>query len=155
MLDGSHDQTPRDRIVLSTLVAMRSFGDAMDRMHTGIRGEMDMNASDLAAVRMLVVREQRGEWVSPHDIAEHLGISSASTTKLLDRLTESGHVQRQPHPHDRRARIVVLTDAARQEFQRHFAKRMERMRAGMASFSDDELRAITAFLARMEEAFVS
>lgn len=142
-------QTPREEIVLSTLTAMRAFSDAMDRMHTGIRGEMEMNASDLAALRMMIVREQRGEWVSPHDIAVHLGISTASTTKLLDRLTESGHVERRPHPHDRRARIVVITDAARAEFFRHFAQRMARMRAAMDSFSDDELGSITRFFGEM------
>ena len=117
-----------------------------------MRGDMDMNASDLAAMRLLVVREQRGEWVSPHQIAAHLSISTASTTKLLDRLTASGHLERRPHPSDRRARVVVLTDAARAEFYRHFGERMGRMREGMASFTDDELRTIVRFLGEMETA---
>ncbi len=132
--------------------AVRAFADAMDQMHGGIRGEMDMNATDLAALRMMIVREQRGEWVSPHQIASHLLISTASTTKLLDRLTDSGHVERRPHPHDGRARIVVLTDTARREFFRHFGERMGRMRGAMADYSDDELRAIVRFLGDMEVA---
>ncbi|MFM9597038.1 MarR family winged helix-turn-helix transcriptional regulator, partial [Streptomyces scabiei] len=102
----------------------------------------------------MIVREQRGEWVSPHDIAGHLGISTASTTKLLDRLTASGHVERRPHPHDRRARIVVITAAARAEFFRLFAQRMTRMRGAMESFSDDELRAIGRFFGEMELALL-
>lgn len=145
-------QTPRDELMMSVMTAVRAFSDAMDRMHGGMRGDMDMNASDLAAMRLLVVREQRGEWVSPHQIAAHLSISTASTTKLLDRLTASGHLERRPHPSDRRARVVVLTDAARAEFYRHFGERMGRMREGMASFTDDELRAIVRFLGEMETA---
>ncbi|WP_454167096.1 MarR family winged helix-turn-helix transcriptional regulator [Microbacterium lacticum] len=145
-------QTPRDALMMSVMTAVRAFSDAMDRMHGGMRGDMDMNASDLAAMRLLVVREQRGEWVSPHQIAAHLSISTASTTKLLDRLTASGHLERRPHPSDRRARVVVLTDAARAEFYRHFGERMGRMREGMASFTDDELRAIVRFLGEMETA---
>ena len=105
-------QTPRDELVLEAMTAVRAFSDAMDRMHSGIRGDMDMNATDLAAMRLMVVREQRGEWVSPHQIASHLSISTASTTKLLDRLTASGHLERRPHPHDRRAVVVVATEHA-------------------------------------------
>lgn len=143
-------QTARDELVMETMKAVRSFSDSMDHMHGGVRGDMDMNASDLAALRMLIVREQRGELVQPHEIASHLSISTASTTKLLDRLTESGHVERRPHPNDRRSRIVVLTDTARTDFHRHFGERMRKMRAAMESFDDDELRAIVRFLADME-----
>jgi DNA-binding MarR family transcriptional regulator len=144
----------RDELVMDVMRAVRAFSDAMDRMHGGLRGEMDMNASDLAALRMLIIREQRGEWVSPHDIARHLAISTASTTKLLDRLTASGHLERRSHPHDRRARIVVLSEGAREDFYRHFGQRMSRMRSVMESYTDEELRAIARFLADMEDAMV-
>lgn len=145
-------QTKRDELVMQAMQAVRAFTDAMDRMHGGIRGDMDMNASDLAALRMLIVREQRGEWVSPHEIAKHLAISTASTTKLLDRLSESGHVKREPHPKDGRARIVVLTEGARSDFYRHFGQRLGRMRVAMTDYTDDELRAIVRFLGDMEVA---
>lgn len=147
-------QNARDQLVLDAMTAVRAFSDAMDRMHGGLRGDMDMNASDLAALRMLIVREQRGEWVSPHDIAAHLAISTASTTKLLDRLTASGHLERKPHPHDRRARIVVLSEAARHEFYQHFGERLRRMRAAMESYTDEELRVSARFLGDMETALV-
>lgn len=147
-------QTPRDELVLAAMVAVRAFSDSMDRMHGGLRADMDMNATDLAALRMLVLREQRGEWVSPHEIAEHLAISTASTTKLLDRLSDRGHVERRPHPNDRRARIVALTDHARADFYHHLGERMQRMRAVMDDFGDDELRAVVRFLGDMETALV-
>ena len=102
--------TPHDQAVMEVLQAVRALNDAMDRMNGGMKGDMEMNASDLAALRMLIVREGRGETVSPHQVADHLRISSASTTKLLDRLTAAGHVERRPHPSDRRARIVILTE---------------------------------------------
>lgn len=145
-------KSERDRLMMESMKAVRAFSDAMDRMHGGLRGDMDMNRTDLAALRMLIVREQRGEQVKPHDIAVHLAISTASTTKLLDRLSASGHVRRVPHPSDRRARVVVLTDTARSDFYRHFGRRLERMRGAMSSFTDDELRAIVRFLGAMEEA---
>lgn len=145
-------KTARDALVLQASRAVLAFSDAMDRMHGGVRGDMDMNATDLAALRMLIVREQRGEVVSPHEIAAHLAISTASTTKLLDRLTRSGHVERRAHPSDGRARVVVLTDTARADFYRHFGARMVRMRGAMESYSDDDLRAVIRFFGDMQDA---
>jgi DNA-binding MarR family transcriptional regulator len=126
--------------------SIRALSDAMERMHSGMKGDMDMNWTDVAALRMLIMREQRGISVSPHDLARHLRISSASTTKLLDRLSESGHVERLPHPKDRRARVVVLTDASRAEFYQHFGDRLRSMRAVAGNYDEDELRVIVRFL---------
>ena len=144
----------RERLVLRTLEAVQVFSDAMDQMHGGMRGDMDMNASDVAALRMLIMRERSGQDVQPQDIARHLAISTASTTKLLDRLTDSGYVERRPHPSDRRARIGVVTDVARAAFYRHFGERLGRMRQGMAGYTDVELRAIVRFLADMSHALI-
>ncbi|SBS70340.1 MarR family winged helix-turn-helix transcriptional regulator [uncultured Microbacterium sp.] len=147
-------QTAHDHLMLEAMKAVRAFSDAMDRMHGDLRGDMGMNASDLAAMRMLILREQRGELVKPHDIAKHLSITSASTTKLLERLEESGHLERLPHPTDRRARIVVLTDQARAEFYQRFGERMRKMRGAMSGYDVEELKVVVRFLSEMEEALV-
>jgi DNA-binding MarR family transcriptional regulator len=101
---------------------------------------------------MLIVREQRGQAVSPHDLARHLRISTASTTKLLDRLTSSGHLERRPHPHDRRARVVVLTQESRDQFYRLFSERLRAMRVVTENYDDDELRVVTRFLFELSDA---
>lgn len=147
-------RTDRDVVVLNALEAVRAFSDALDRMYAGMRGDMDMNTTDLAALRMLIIREQHSEVVKPHDLATHLAISTASTTKLLDRLTAAGYLVRKPHPHDRRARIVVLTEEARETFRRHFGERLRRMREATEPYSDDELRTIVRFLADIERAML-
>jgi DNA-binding MarR family transcriptional regulator len=141
----------RDALVRTALESVQTFSDAMDRMYAGMRGDMDMNTTDLAAIRMLVIRERHGEVVKPHDIATHLAISTASTTKLLDRLSAGGYLVREAHPDDRRSRIVVLTDAARAEFFRHFGARLAAMRGVMAGFDDAELGTVVRFLAELEK----
>lgn len=152
MTDRVSERTPTDESVREALRAVRALSDALDRMHGGMKDDMDMNASDLAALRMLIVREQRGQSVSPHDLARHLRISTASTTKLLDRLSALGHIERRPHPHDRRARIVVLTEASRREFSRHFGAHLGAMRGVTARYSDDELAVISRFMTELGEA---
>jgi len=144
--------TPRDHAVMGVLRAIQALSDAMDRMHSGMKGDMDMNATDVAALRMLIMREQRGETVSPHDLAEHLRISTASTTKLLDRLTVSGHLERRPHPHDRRARIVVLTQTSRDDFYKHFGVRLRAMRGVAEGYGEAELAVVARFMGELSKA---
>lgn len=132
--------------VMHTLTAVQSLSDALDRMHSGMKGDMDMNASDLATLRMLTIRERRGQMVSPHDVATHLRISTASTTKLIDRLVASGHLERRPHPSDGRARVVVLTEKSRREFFQHFGGHLMAMSDTAAAFDDEQLETITRFI---------
>jgi DNA-binding MarR family transcriptional regulator len=43
-------------------------------------------------------------------VAEHLGITKQSAGQLVDELERSGYARREPHPTDRRGKLVVLTD---------------------------------------------
>jgi DNA-binding MarR family transcriptional regulator len=138
--------------VLRAMESVRALSDALDRMNSEMKGDMDMNASDLATLRMLVIREQRGEMVSPHDVASHLKISTASTTKLLDRLAAAGHLERRAHPSDGRARVVVLTHKARTEFFRHFGAHLSSMREVAERYTDEELATIADFVNRLSDA---
>lgn len=44
------------------------------------------------------------------DIAQHLYVSNAAASQMVDRLEQQGLVDRVPHPADRRVRMVQLTD---------------------------------------------
>ena len=47
-------------------------------------------------------------------LASALKVSPRNVTGLVDALEAGGFVARQPHPHDRRATLVTLTDRGRQ-----------------------------------------
>jgi len=139
-------ETEHEHAVMRVLTSIRAVSDAMERMHSGMKGDMDMNATDVAALRLLIIRERQSRSVSPRDIAHHLRISTASTTKLLDRLVESEHVERRPHPSDRRGRVVVLTEEARHAFFRVFGERLRAMRSVAMNYDEAELEVIARFL---------
>jgi DNA-binding MarR family transcriptional regulator len=66
--------------------------------------------TDRRAARLVYERADAGAPVSPNDVAAFMGLSSAATTQLLDRL-ERGHViDRMPHPTDRRRKLLVPTE---------------------------------------------
>ncbi|MGH2780429.1 MAG: MarR family winged helix-turn-helix transcriptional regulator [Thermoleophilaceae bacterium] len=51
------------------------------------------------------------EGLTPTELGRRLALSSGGVSVLLDRLEAAGHVERLPHPGDRRKRIVRLTPA--------------------------------------------
>jgi DNA-binding MarR family transcriptional regulator len=53
--------------------------------------------------------------LGPVELGARLGLRSASATALVDRLEAMGHVERRPHPSDRRRLVVVPTEHARRE----------------------------------------
>lgn len=48
--------------------------------------------------------------IPAHVLGKKLQITSATMTGILDRLEKMGLVERRPHPDDRRAILVCLTD---------------------------------------------
>ncbi len=64
---------------------------------------------DRRAFRLIAAAHDEGNPLSAKELSRALEISTASTTILLDRLTEAGLVQRRPHPRDRRAITIHPT----------------------------------------------
>lgn len=78
------------------------------------RQYMKLKETDMRAIHYLILCANNGTVATPGAIARHLGISAASTTKLLDRLQAGGHITRTPHPEDRRALAIRVTTATHQ-----------------------------------------
>ncbi|MCW4466106.1 MarR family transcriptional regulator [Glutamicibacter sp. MNS18] len=93
---------------------------------------MKLNETDMRALRLLIAGKHRGDLVTPGQIAKHVNVSTASVTKMLDRLEAGGHITRRPHPNDRRSQCVEITPethlAAREQVGRHHAVRFEAAR---------------------------
>ncbi len=63
-----------------------------------------------AAMRYILERADDGEAVTPTEIAQHLGVSTASVTSILDRLHSGGLIAFENNPRDRRSKLVVPFD---------------------------------------------
>lgn len=106
-----HSSMGGDEIAQITrvLAALRDWRETENRLSVESRTTMRLNETDMKALRFLVVSKNQGVIVTPGSLAEHLDISTASTTKLLDRLEKAGHIVRAPHPTDRRALMITIT----------------------------------------------
>lgn len=136
---------------VEVLAAVRAFRTAETAMRRRTRGSMGMGENDLLAVQFLMRRQQSGQPVSPKDLTAYLGISSASTTVLIDRLVKSGHVLRQPHPSDRRAIRIIATPVSHREVRETLDDMHQRMLEAAEKLSPSEARTVIGFLSTMRE----
>lgn len=74
---------------------------------------MELNETDMKALHFLILSENQQQEVTASSLARFLDITTASVTKLLDRLAKAGHIVRQAHPHDRRAISIRITPSTR------------------------------------------
>lgn len=100
--------------ISAVMAALGRLRDAEQKLSEASQRYMKLGRSDMRALHYLIVAQHSGVVVTPSAIATHLSISSASTTKLLDRLEHGGHIVRMPHPSDRRALAIQITDETRE-----------------------------------------
>ncbi len=136
----------------SALEALRLYQAAEAAMRRRTRESMSMGENELLVVRQLLRAQRRGLQVKPGDVAKYLGISTASTTSLLDRLESSGYLRRVPHPSDRRSVYLEPTERADEEVRVTLAAMHDRMHDVAASTTPEATAAVIDFLTRMQEA---
>lgn len=136
---------------VAVLRALRRWRERDEAMRRETRREMGMGETDMAALRFLIAAAGRDEPVTGKRLADHLGISSASTTKLTDRLVASGHLRRLPHPVDGRAILLQASPQTHREVRGTLSGRHERMLAAAESLNASERAAVVSFLDRIGE----
>lgn len=81
-----------------------------------LRTYADQKAAQFGITRaqwVVLVRLDRSEGLKQSELAEILDLQPISLTRLLDKLSECGLIERRPDPDDRRAKRLFLTPQAR------------------------------------------
>lgn len=110
---------------------------------------MRLSTRDVSALEHLLERPELG----PADIASLLGISTASATVLIDRLETAGHVQRQPHPDDRRRKSLVVTEHANTQMFATLQPLTQMLMAIDNDYRNDESAVIESYLRKVSDAY--
>ena len=97
---------PRTREIAITLMdvarMLRTYADQRARQFGISRAQW-----------VVLMRLDRSEGLKQSELAEILDLQPISLTRLLDRLSDSGLIERRADPNDRRANRLYLTPAAR------------------------------------------
>jgi DNA-binding MarR family transcriptional regulator len=97
-----------------------------------------------AAMRYILERADDGEAATPSEIAQHVGVSAASVTGMLDRLHAGGLISFEANPRDRRSKLVVPFD--RSIDLADVDPLTARIRDYAEKLSDEEARHVAEFL---------
>lgn len=136
----------------SVMEAMRSYRAAEVAMRRRTQQSMEMGENELLVLRFLSRSRLRGTSVTPVAISRYLGITSASTTALLDRLEKSGHLSRTPNPDDRRSVLATSSEKSDEEIRHTLSAMHDRMMSVVRGMSPEERSTVIAFLDSMREA---
>jgi DNA-binding MarR family transcriptional regulator len=140
LADGDVEQ------VVGVLEALRRWRETERRMSEASRRYMKLGETDMRALRFIIAMQNHGRVVTPGAIAEHLGITTASTTKLIDRLAAGDHVRRFPHPSDRRSLAIEVTDETRRVARESVGRSHARRFDAAARLTPRERETVTRFL---------
>ena len=88
---------------------------------------------------------------TPTELAHYTGLTTGSTTAMLDRLEKADYLRRKPNPNDRRGVIVETTEKWQKQAQPLVTGAVKAHADLIAEYSDDELKAIADFLARFSQ----
>lgn len=146
-----HDDLSDDELqqIIAVLEAVRDWREAEQRLSFESRTAMQLNETDMKALRYIIASSNADVAVTAGALAEHLHISTASVTKLLDRLERAGHIVRKPHPTDRRAVTVEITPETHRQVRRTMGLQHARRFEVARSLSPAEREIVTRFLTEL------
>jgi len=126
-------------LLRDVLVHEREVRDAFAR-------RLGVSTNELTAMEHLIL-----EPMGPVELSRRLDLTSAAATVLLHRLEESGHVQRHPHPTDRRRQLVSPTQAGEAAVFGQLRPMIGELDAVARSLSPDQQAVVADYLTRVAE----
>lgn len=119
--------------------AMRTYVDQRAREHGMTRAQWGV-----------LLRLERQEGMMQAEMAEALEIQPISVARLIDRLCSQKLVERRPHPSDRRANCLYLTDKGRATLSSFVPLGREISAGVLASLSEAETASLLDMLLRIK-----
>jgi MarR family transcriptional regulator for hemolysin len=132
----------------------REFAFSLNDVARMLRTYADHKARQFGMTRaqwVVLARLDRFEGLKQSELAEMLDLQPISLTRLLDRLCESGLIERRADPNDRRAKRLFLMPAARPLLEQLTSLGEEMMTTALAGVDRDSVEKMVGQLATVKE----
>jgi MarR family transcriptional regulator, transcriptional regulator for hemolysin len=132
----------------------REFAFILNDVARLLRTYADFKAAQFGITRAqwaVLVRLDRHEGLNQSELAETLDLQPITLTRLLDKLSDSGLIERRPDPEDRRAKRLFLTPAARPLLERLGVLGEETMVSALAGVDGMSIEHMVGHLAVVKE----
>lgn len=131
--------------IVEVMEAMRRWRTIERQLNDASRKYMQLGENDMRAVRYMIAMQRHGTLATPSDIARHLGITTASVSKMLDRLVAGNHVHRLPNPQDRRSTALQVSEETQAIARRSVGHSHAQRFHAIGSLTPDERAAVIKF----------
>jgi DNA-binding MarR family transcriptional regulator len=84
------------------------------------------------------------------EVSKRLMVSAGNVTAIVDRLVDSGHITRNPSPHDRRVYIIRMTPEGRAAFQIMAEQHGDWIGTMFEGFKPRDIEALMGLLAKLK-----
>ena len=118
---------------------------ALRRIAEGSIGSSGLGSSDFGVLEILLHKGAQ----PVNDIGRRIGLTSGAITTAVDRLEDGGFVTREPHPTDRRARGVRLTEQGKRQATRAFSGHKAAMDRAADALSASERATLIRLLKKL------
>ncbi len=126
------------------VIAAQEFGISSVLFRNAIGRKLGLNITDIGCLNLLFIKRVS----TPTELARYTGLTTGSTTAMLDRLENAGLIRRKPNPKDRRGVLVEINEQSTEKVGPIVAGVQTAHGELLASYSPKELETIADFLTR-------
>src|SRR2546421_169034 len=137
--------SPKQNLVDRVGVAVRRMGAQSVLASETIAAIFGLHKTDLESLDLIYLK---GGACSAGELARATGLTSGSTTALIDRLERAGYVAREDDPNDRRRQIVRIQSSAIKPIKAVYAPMQVEMVKLWTSYRAEDLEVIADFITR-------
>lgn len=131
-------------LVKQVILGAREYGISNVLYRNIVAEALGVNVTDMECLGLLF---HKGI-ATPTELSKHTGLSSGSTTAMLDRLEKSGIIARRPNPQDRRGTLIVIVKEKARELAPLFTSTRKAQEELVSSYSEKELALLADFFQR-------
>jgi MarR family transcriptional regulator, organic hydroperoxide resistance regulator len=125
---------------------LRLYGASNVRLTRGFAESLNLHPTDAAALSEIIYAEDRGNPISPANLARHLSLSKPALTACINRLEQHGYVVRCREKVDRRVLTLRCGKEVYQHVGIYFEPLSQRMNSLISSLPQQDIDLIKKFL---------
>jgi len=129
-------------IAEQVFIATREQGISSVLFRNAIARKLGLNSTDSECLSLLSIRGV----ATAKELAHHTGLTTGSTTAMLDRLEKMGYIRRSPNPDDRRGILITISETYNKAAYPLVADIQKKNRELIERYSTKELAVIEDFL---------
>lgn len=138
---SEHSRWTDDWEQTSSLLALRELLRRGEQVAPAVANRAGLTHNELRTLEHLVDRP-----VGPGELGRLLGVSSAASSGIIDRLERRGHATRVSDEHDGRRTSVTISESGREEVVGHLMPMFRALAELDAGLTDEERAVVTRYL---------